>query len=206
MLTFAHIEIDESMDTEKIKSYIETIISLTDEDWEILSTHIEYKILKKNEYLLHEGVICNFIAFINKGVLIYCKELENGNGMTTDMAFEGEWVTDNYSRLKRLPSHLNIKAIEDCELWIIKEKDLPYLYQKIPSLERFGRILTEQAFIKMTQMSIDLQTLSAKERYLKLFRNYPEIFQRIPLHYIANYLGIAPKSLSRIRNTIFKKE
>jgi hypothetical protein len=55
LLTFAHIEIDESMDTEKIKSYIETIISLTDEDWEILSTHIEYKILKKNEYLLHEG-------------------------------------------------------------------------------------------------------------------------------------------------------
>lgn len=86
MLTFAHIEINESMDTEKIKSYIETIISLSDQEWEILSTHIEYKIVRKNEYLLNEGVICNFIAFINKGVLIYCKELENDKNLNFNHA------------------------------------------------------------------------------------------------------------------------
>lgn len=71
------------MDTEKIKSYIETIISLSDEEWEILSTHIEYKILKKNEYLLQEGVICNFIAFINKRCIDILQRT-------------GEWKWDDY--------------------------------------------------------------------------------------------------------------
>lgn len=70
----------------------------------------------------------------------------------------------------------------------------------MPKLERFGRILMEQAFVKLVQLSIDLQILPAKEQYQKLLKNYPEIFQRLPLYHIANYLGIAPKSLSRIRN------
>ena len=61
----------------------------------------------------------------------------------------------------------------------------------------------EQAFTKFTQLSIDLQVLSARDRYIKMLKEYPEISQNVPLYHIANYLGIAPKSLSRIRNEIF---
>jgi CRP/FNR family transcriptional regulator, anaerobic regulatory protein len=115
-------------------------------------------------------------------------------------------VTDNQSRLNNLPSIINIKAIVPSELLIIKNKDLQYLFERIPKIERLSRILMEQFFIKFTQLSIDLQVLSAKDRYVKMLQEYPDISQKVPLYHIANYLGIAPKSLSRIRNEIFTRK
>lgn len=187
---------------EKIKNGIDSIAPITTEEWKLLITVIEKISVKKNDFLLTENSICNFIAFVDSGVLIYYKTLDNTDEVTTDFAFEGEWVTNNYSRLKNSPSHLHIKAIEDSELLVVRHKDLNDLYRKIPAMERFSRVLMEQAFIKLVQLSIDLQTLSATDRYLKLLQSYPAIFQRVPLYHIANYLGIAPKSLSRIRNSI----
>lgn len=192
--------------TDRLKNNIKSIVRLSDKDFVHIISLFEKKTLKKNDYLLKEGEVCDLIAFVNQGTLIYYKTLDSGSDITTDFAFQNDWVTDNYSRLNKFASHLNIKAIEDTELFIIKDKDLGELYNNYPELERFGRILMEQAFLKMTQLSLDLQTLSAKERYLKLLDYHPDITQKISLYHIANYLGIAPKSLSRIRNTIFHKE
>ncbi|WP_321438582.1 Crp/Fnr family transcriptional regulator [uncultured Bacteroides sp.] len=193
-------------ETDKIKEFISSIIQLNDDDWLLINEFIEVRRLTKNKYFLKEGDICDSIAFINYGLFIYYKTLDNADEKTTDFAIEGEWITNNHSRLNNSPSHLSIKAIEDSELLIIKNKDLLYLYCQIPQLEKFGRILMEQAYVKLVQLSIDLQVLPAKERYQKLLDNYPEIFHRLPLYHIANYLGIAPKSLSRIRNAIFNKK
>jgi CRP-like cAMP-binding protein len=161
------------------------------------------KTVGKNEYFLEEGQICNYIGFVNQGVMIYYKSMDNGNEITTDFAFDGDWVTINQSRLNNSPSTINIKAIENTELMVITQQNLSELYVRIPKLERLGRILMEQSFLKIAQQSVDLQVLTAKERYKSLLRNYPEIFQKVPLYHIANYLGIAPKSLSRIRREIF---
>ena len=193
------------MNTAKLKNNIGSIVSLSDEEWLQLFQFIEIKTLKKNNYFLSEGQICDSIAFVNSGILIYYKLLENGNEITTDFAFEEDWVTDNQSRLNHSPSLIYIKAIEDAELLIIKNDKLPDIFDRIPKMEKLGRILIEQAFMKIAQLSIDLQSLSANEHYIKLLQKYPEFFQKIPLHHIANYLGIAPKSLSRIRNEILNK-
>jgi CRP-like cAMP-binding protein len=176
---------------------------LSPSEWELFSSAIEVVSLKKNEFFLRENTVCDSIAFINEGVLIYYKTLENADEITTDFAFEGEWVTNNHSRLNNSPSMLNIKALENSELLVIKQKDLLRFYEEIPALERFGRVLTEQAYVKLAQLNMDLQVLSATDRYLKLLQTYPEIFRKVPLRHIANYLGIAPKSLSRIRNSAF---
>ena len=190
---------------QKIKSCIEPIISIDDNDWSFLSQYIYAKEIAKNQLLLQENKICDFIAFINKGTLIYYKNQDNGDEVTTDFAFENDWVTNNHSRINKTPSHLNIKAIEDSQLLIINQDKLDELYLKIPAIEHFGRILIEQAYVKLVQLSIDLQTLSATDRYFKLLEERPDILQRVPLYHIANYLGIAPKSLSRIRNSIFRR-
>ncbi|MFT4223501.1 Crp/Fnr family transcriptional regulator [Dysgonomonas sp.] len=188
-----------------IRNSIEPIISLSEEEWIILNNYISCKVLKKNDYFLKEGEICKSVALVCQGILIYSKELDNADEITTDFGIEGDWVTDNYSRLNNSPSLLNIKALADSKILVIQQKDLSVLYDKVPKLEKFGRVLMEKAFVKITQLSLDLQILSAKERYLKLLSTNPGIFQRIPLYHIANYLGIAPKSLSRIRNSISKK-
>lgn len=188
----------------RIKSSIDRIISLTNEEFSAFCDAIDVKTIAKNEFFLQEGQICDYIGLVNQGVLIYFKSLDNGNEITTDFAFEGDWVTVNQSRLNNSPSLINIKVIEDAELLVIKQQDLSDLYIKIPKIERLGRILMEQAYLKIVQQSIDLQVLTATERYENLLHQFPEIFQRVQLYHIANYLGIAPKSLSRIRKEIFE--
>lgn len=191
---------------ESIKTHIDSVIKLEDKEWSSLIDIIEVMSIRKNEFFLSKNQICDSIAYLNKGTLIYYQTLDNGNEITTDFAFEGDWVTNNHSRLNNIPSHLNIKAIENSDLLVIKQKDLLDLYDRIPKLEKLGRLLMEHAYVKLVQLSIDLQTLSATDRYLKLLGDYPEIINKVPLYHIANYLGIAPKSLSRIRNAIFNGE
>lgn len=187
----------------KIKENITSIIALSNKEWDLIQNKIEPLIINKGRFFLKENAVCNSIAFIESGALIYYKTLANGNKTTTDFAFTGQWVTNNHSRLNNTASHLNIKALKTTELSVLRHNDIMVLYEKIPQLERVGRILIEQAYVELVQHSIDLQTLPAKDRYLKLLKTNPDVFQSIPLYHIANYLGIAPKSLSRIRRSIF---
>jgi CRP/FNR family transcriptional regulator, anaerobic regulatory protein len=190
------------MNTDIIKKTIGSIVELNEAEWLKFFEYTEIRILQKNEFLLKEGCVCGYVAFINYGSLIYFTLMENGKEITTDFAFTGEFVADNYSRLCKTASNLNIKALQDTELIIISDTNLSLLYDQIPKFERIGRILVEQAFIIIAQSSIDLQTLTASQRYIKLLEKYPDVFQKIPLYHIANFLGVAPKSLSRIRKEI----
>jgi len=187
----------------RLKSSVLPIVSLTDEELSVFYDFFEVRTFAKNEYFLEAGQVCSNIGFVNEGALIYFKSMDNGNEITTDFAFEGDWVSAVHSRLSNTPSEINIKTIENTELLILKQKDLEDLYIKIPKIERLGRILMEYAYLKIVQQSVDLQVLTATERYENLLKQFPEIFQRVQLYHIANYLGIAPKSLSRIRKEIF---
>ena len=189
---------------EKVLHSINPIVSLNKDEITTLCSVLSLLPLKRDEYLLTEGQVCDFIGFVNTGVLIYFKTKESGDEVTTDFAFEGDWVNINLSRLASVPSTLSIRAIEECEVVMLKQKDLNDLYQRIPKLERLGRILTEQAYINIVDQTVELQIHSAKERYENLLKRHPKLLQKVPLYHIANYLGIAPKSLSRIRKEIFE--
>lgn len=189
---------------EKVLHSINPIVSLNKDEITTLCSVLSLLPLKRDEYLLAEGQVCDFIGFVNTGVLIYFKTKESGDEVTTDFAFEGDWVNINLSRLANVPSTLSIRAIEECEVVMLKQKDLNDLYQRIPKLERLGRILTEQAYINIVDQTVELQIHSAKERYENLLKRHPKLLQKVPLYHIANYLGIAPKSLSRIRKELFE--
>lgn len=187
----------------KLKKNIGSIISLTDDEFSLFIDCFEYKIIRKNDYFLEEGNVCNYIGFLVSGTMVYIKPGEDGDEITTDFAFEGDWVNSVLSRLSNSPSALSIKALEDSEILVLKQEDLNQLYFRIPKVERLGRIYTEMAFLRFVEQNIEFQVLSAKERYENLLKKHPEIFQKVQLYHIANYLGIAPKSLSRIRKEIF---
>ena len=187
-----------------LKENISPIISLSEEELTALSEVFEFKIIKKNEFFLKENQVCDYIGLLVSGALIYVKTLDNGDEATIHFAFGGDWVNNTLSRLNNTPSAISIKAIEDTGILIIKQSDINNLYLKIPKTERLGRILTEQAFIKFVEQSIEFQTMTAKQRYENLLNNYPGIFKKVQLYHIASYLGIAPKSLSRIRKEVFE--
>jgi CRP-like cAMP-binding protein len=191
------------MYAQMLANSVGAIVSLNEAEWDLLAGNLVTKVLRKNEYFLREGQLCQAIGFVCKGTLVYYKLLKTGEEATTDFAFAGDWVTDNRSRLSGTSSLINIKAIGETELLVITQQNLEQCYRLIPKLERLGRILIEQAFVKIALQSIDLQTLSATQRYEKLLRDHPEVIQKIPLYHIASYLGIAPKSLSRIRRGKF---
>ncbi|TQM52552.1 CRP-like cAMP-binding protein [Arcticibacter tournemirensis] len=185
-----------------LKDQVLKVCNLNEKEWDIFSSHIRYKEVQGNQFLLRQGNICDFVGFIRSGSFVYSRFLENGESFTTDFGFAGHWITDIYSRLNHLPSFLNIIALERSEVYLLQSEVLDELYIKIPKLERLGRVLTENAFMRIVRQTLNLQISDAKERYLQLIHDEPEIIQKIPLYHIANYLGIAPKSLSRIRKEI----
>ena len=189
----------EADDLAKVTEGIGRIVSLGQEEIAALTGRLVRKVIARNGYLLREGQVCDFVGFVATGALVYAVQGKDGQRKTIDFALEGDWISDNRSRLEHLPSSIAIKAIEASEVLLIRQRDLDELYERHPRLERLGRILMEQAYLKMVEQSIELQLLPARERYGNLLSKRPHIFQKIPLYHVASYLGIAPKSLSRIR-------
>ena len=88
---------------------------------------------------------------------------------------------------------------------LLSAKDQQQLFSEIPKFERFGRLMAENAFLGLKHRSEMLENQTAEERYLLLMKERPKVFERIPQHYIASYLGIKPPSLSRIRKRMANK-
>ena len=138
------------------------------------------------------------MTVVYKGGLRYFSRGEKGD-YTIGFAFEGEWIGDYESFLLQVPSPDFIEALDDCELFTLNYTDMQALYQHSQRFERFGRLIAEKLFIDTAKSKRNLMLQSAEERYLELLTNQPHIFERLPQHLIASYLGIQPQSLSRIR-------
>lgn len=177
-------------------------IQLSGSDIAEILRFVEVITLAKDEYFLKVGNICDKVALIEKGLLMYHKTSEQGNEVTCDFAAENEWVTHYESLITKTSSFMNIKALETCVLHTISYKHLYHLYDSIPRLERVGRLLAEAAFIEMVHRRDDFQMLNAEERYAKLLKEKPYLFQRIPQYHLASYLGIRKETLSRVRKNM----
>lgn len=155
----------------------------------------------KGSLITQYGQVENAVYFINKGIA----EMSIKSYMSEkiiDFFFEDEMVTAFTSFLNRLPTDVQICALIDCEVEVIAHADLMRAYSSSFEANRFGRILTEQGYIRKSNREKDLLTKTAEERYTEMFKNKSEYINNIPVNKIAKYLGIHPESLSRIRKKI----
>ncbi|TNE81361.1 MAG: Crp/Fnr family transcriptional regulator [Bacteroidetes bacterium] len=160
-----------------------------------------YKEFKKGEYLLKEGEYCNHLTFILKGAMM-CYYLKDGKQYIDEFSLDHEFITDYTSFLTHSPSNKNIQCLEDCKVYVLSNESLNQLYQtNSANFERLGRVMAEQLYLQWHEKSKSLLMDNATERYLKLIQNRAELPQRVPQYLIAEYLGITPESLSRIRKT-----
>jgi CRP-like cAMP-binding protein len=148
--------------------------------------------------LLKEGQVSQRIYFIKKGFIRAFYHKGNSEFSTWFMG-EGEFIISVYSFFSRKPSFENIEVLEDCTLQSINWDQLQLLYTQYPEFNLTGRIITEQYYIRSEERAINLQTLTAKQRYEKLLSDYPGVLQRASLGQIASYLSIKQETLSRIR-------
>ena len=187
------------------RQHIQRFVSFSDEDWNLMVPHLTEKKLKKNQLFAREGKKAKEIAFVLEGNLrqFYVKD---GEEKTTYFYFENHLMSSYMSCITGQPSQLSIEALINSRLLIFTYPVLQSLYAQSKQWEKFGRLIAEYIAIGLEERMVGLLMLSPEERYQQLIQsNKQKILERIPQHYIANYLGITPVSLSRIRNRLIKK-
>ena len=167
---------------------------------EIMQSFQELK-LKKNNYFVKEAAICNHFCFVESGILQHSIEVL-GEEKTTYLALRNSFTSSLYSFLNKTPSRKSIKAIVDCDLWVVDLKTFEYLIENNPAFHRFYYNLIEKQICLIDDYRIDLLTLNPEERYKKLLVTEPKLLQEVPLHYLASFLGISTRHMSRIRKNI----
>ena len=189
---------------DRLKEYCKAIVPLTDNELTLIDKYFEIDHVDKKDFLLTTGKTCNFIAFISEGAVRHF-HIKSGVERTCDISFENSWVTDFQSFTSGAPCIMNLQALENTTIFLITKKNLVELYEKCVKYETFGRLMAEQVAQRATEIAMSLSSDKPEERYLNLIENHPDIFQRVQQKYIANFLGISPESLSRIRNRIVRK-
>ena len=183
----------------KLLYYFNKWSDLTKEDEALIVSAFEPVYIKRKKDLLLSGQVCNYLYFINKGCLRSFYIDSRGVEHIYQIRMDNNWISDLESFSTRLPSKFNIEALENSHLLRISNERMEKLLIEIPRLERYFRILFQKAYINALNRLNATMWETAMDRYNDMLKEHPEVFQRVPLVYIASYLGITPESLSRIR-------
>lgn len=180
-------------------------ISFTQEELEIIKSYLTPKKIRKRQYLLQEGDVCKFAAFVEKGALRSYSIDEKGNEHIIQFAVEGWTIADLYSFLTGEPATYNIDAVEDSELVLLTKSAQEEIIKRVPKYETYTRLQITGAYLAMQKRITALISLPLEERYINFIRQYPDIAQRVPQHMIASYMGLKPETLSRLRKKLSEK-
>lgn len=157
--------------------------------------------LKKNDFFVKEGQVCHYFCYVESGILQHSIMVDDEE-KTTYLALRNSVTSSLNSFLFNKPSRKNIKAISDCELWIVDLKTFKNLIENNEAFHQFYYNLIEKQLCLIDDYRIDLLTLSPEERYHKLLATEPKLLQEVPLHYLSSFLGISSRHMSRIRKNI----
>jgi CRP-like cAMP-binding protein len=183
-----------------IKANILKHIKLTVSEWDIFFSLLDNKTYNKGETVLKFEEVCNFHGFIIHGFLRTYFLDKKGHEINLVFHTEDWWFADIASFVTKMPSKLNIVAMEDTVVFLISRENLEVLFEKIPKFERFFRILNQRTYAALMGRYIDELTISAKDRYFKFIEMRPTILNRVSLQHIASFLGITKEYLSKIRS------
>lgn len=178
---------------------------LSETDIETIKLCHEKVSFKKGEFLLKEDEIADEYYLLEKGLVrAFVLDFDN-NETTTEFFCENEIVIVPSSLFQRMPSKENLQTLTDCTLWKIDFEKFQELFHSIEGIREWGRAWFTFQLFTMKQRSLEMITETAKNRYLKLMKDKPEILLNAPLKQIATFLGITDTSLSRIRKEIVEK-
>jgi CRP-like cAMP-binding protein len=155
----------------------------------------------KNDYLVQEGSTANFYYFLESGFArSFAIDLE-GNDITTKFFSASDIVIDWHSYFLKTKCRENIQAITPCVVWKIAFENFMKLFN-IEAFRDVGRTRLVNNYFELKNHSVSIIADPARDRYLNLLKDKPDIVQNVPLKQIATYLGITDTSLSRIRKEI----
>lgn len=184
---------------DQLIEYISKYVKLSDNDVELIRTNGIIRTYLKHQFIVQNGDVCKYENFIISGSAKTFFIDQDGNEHVVMLAIENWWTTDLGSFITQQAADYNVQCLEKTTVVQFSFEALERLYNEVPQLERFFRIIIQKAFVAAQRRIVRNNSMPALDRYLQFRAQYPEIEQRVPQYLIASYLGISKQFLSRIR-------
>ena len=184
---------------------ISKLITLQAEEVTLLTSYVTVENYKAKTLLQEAGKISKQTYFVNSGIVRSFTINDNIHEHVLHFACEDWWIGDMYSYISEKPGHLFIEVLEDTEVVVITKENQQQLYQEIPKLERFFRILAENSLVAHQERLMDNLSLTAEERFEKFCSKYPTLIQKVPQKHIASYIGVTPEFFSKMKSRLLRK-
>lgn len=184
---------------------VQKVVTLTQDEQDFLLSKTNIITVKAKTILHDAGQVSDVIYYVNKGVLRSFSINDNIVEQVLHFACEGWWMTDMYSYISTKPGNLFIEVLEDAELVVLNRANHQILYDKIPKLERFFRILAENSLVAHQERLVDNLSLTAEERFEKMCQKYPSLIQRVSQKHLASYIGVTPEFFSKMKAKMLRK-
>lgn len=179
--------------------HLKKYISLNDDEIQILSSYVKVITVKKKQFLLEEGQICKANYFVEQGLLRMFFINDKGIEQITQFALENWWISDYMSFSTRSKAQFHIQAVENSEIIAIPYDNQEELFEKLPQLERYFRMIMLRAYAAAQMRVKYFHDYSKEENYRQFVSLFPTFVQRIPQYMLASYLGLTPEYLSELR-------
>lgn len=179
--------------------HLRKYIDLTDQEVEILLSHVNSSSFRKKEIIAQEGKVCKQLFFVEKGCLRMYFVNKKGVEQITQFALDGWWISDYQSFMKGTPSEYVIRTIEASDIVSIDYQSFELLLRELPQLEKYFRMVMQKAVAGAQLRSKLLYEMSKEEFYHHFSSSFPEFMLRVPQYMIASYLGLTPEYLSELR-------
>jgi CRP-like cAMP-binding protein len=186
------------------RNYIEKYVQVTDADWSKISGSFEQRVISKDELLLKDGQICRHLYFLESGLMRYFIS-KDGLEVTKFFTDAPYCFTSQVSFTAEKAATESIQAVEASLVWQITLREADHLLE-LKAWNTFTRKLIQEVQFYTESILQEIQTETAEDRYKKMLLKNGALVGRIPLKYLASYLGIAPQSLSRIRKKLTKSQ
>ncbi|QEH40128.1 Crp/Fnr family transcriptional regulator [Chitinophaga sp. XS-30] len=190
---------------ESLAKYLVEKGSLTGDELRLVEEVTIPKKIRKHQYLLQEGDVSHFQSFVAKGCLRLYRVGEDGRDHIMRFAIENWWINDYSSYQSGQPSRYNIDALENSELLMIEKGKFNYLVETIPNFKNLIEQLTANNYEAHQNRIFSNISDTAEEKYDNFLRTYSTIYDRVPLHMIASFLGLSRETLSRVRQQHARK-
>lgn len=188
-----------NMNTELFLDNMRKHIRLSAEEEAIVLSKLRPVKLKRREQLLKQGTVARDLAFVLEGCLRAYALDDNGFEHILQFAPASWWISDMSSVISRRDSLLDVDAIKPSEVLLLSREDQLSLFDEVPKLERYFRVLTENGLVSSRMRLIENLSLTARQRYQRFCQTYPNLINEIPQKYIASFIGVTPEFLSKIR-------
>ncbi len=193
------------MEKQILEQYIRSILPMPSEKANLFAAQFDPFELQKNELILKENNISTATYFLESGFIRTFTFDKNGEEVTTNIFSSPCFVNDFLSFFKQQPTKENIQTLTNCKLWKMSYDVVQINFHTYPEFREFGRLMLVTNYALLHDRMLGMIKDTAENRYLKLMKQHPDIFQNIALKIIASYLGITDTSLSRIRKEITNK-